>query len=147
MNLKCLVTGAAGFIGSHLSGRLAAEGYEVIGVNCFTDYYRRMAMMRNRKTFAFTAAFLCCLLLAGAVWAMSSANYAIQWDVIGSGGGPTSSASYVLKSTVGQAAIGASHSASYRLGAGYWYGVTALVPLPSAAYRIHLPIVMKQYTP
>jgi nucleoside-diphosphate-sugar epimerase len=41
MNLKCLVTGAAGFIGSHLSERLVAEGYEVIGVDCFTDYYPR----------------------------------------------------------------------------------------------------------
>ncbi len=34
-----LVTGAAGFIGSHLVERLLAEGVAVTGVDCFTDYY------------------------------------------------------------------------------------------------------------
>ncbi|HDH10000.1 MAG TPA: NAD-dependent epimerase/dehydratase family protein, partial [Chloroflexi bacterium] len=32
MASRCLVTGVAGFIGSHLAERLLAEGYEVIGV-------------------------------------------------------------------------------------------------------------------
>jgi nucleoside-diphosphate-sugar epimerase len=35
----CLVTGAAGFIGSHLCERLLRDGYRVIGVDAFTDYY------------------------------------------------------------------------------------------------------------
>jgi UDP-glucose 4-epimerase len=34
-----LVTGAAGFIGSHLVERLLGEGVTVTGVDCFTDYY------------------------------------------------------------------------------------------------------------
>jgi len=34
-----LVTGAAGFIGSHLTDRLLADGVRVTGVDCFTDYY------------------------------------------------------------------------------------------------------------
>jgi UDP-glucuronate 4-epimerase len=34
-----LVTGAAGFIGSHLIERLLADGVTVTGVDCFTDYY------------------------------------------------------------------------------------------------------------
>jgi UDP-glucuronate 4-epimerase len=37
--MKYLVTGAAGFIGSHLAEALAARGHDVIGVDCFTDYY------------------------------------------------------------------------------------------------------------
>jgi nucleoside-diphosphate-sugar epimerase len=37
--MKYLVTGAAGFIGSHLSEALQARGDEVVGLDCFTDYY------------------------------------------------------------------------------------------------------------
>jgi len=38
---RCLVTGAAGFIGSHLCEQLIAAGHEVVGVDCFTDFYSR----------------------------------------------------------------------------------------------------------
>jgi len=39
--MKALVTGAAGFIGSHLSERLLKDGFEVVGIDCFTDYYSK----------------------------------------------------------------------------------------------------------
>jgi len=45
--VKCLVTGAAGFIGSHLSRRLLGDGHDVTGVDCFTDYYPRWMKERN----------------------------------------------------------------------------------------------------
>jgi UDP-glucose 4-epimerase len=45
--VKCVITGAAGFIGSHLSERLVADGHEVVGVDCFLDYYPRPAKERN----------------------------------------------------------------------------------------------------
>jgi UDP-glucuronate 4-epimerase len=38
---RMLVTGAAGFIGSHLSERLIADGHAVTGVDSFSDHYAR----------------------------------------------------------------------------------------------------------
>jgi nucleoside-diphosphate-sugar epimerase len=37
--MNYLVTGAAGFIGSHLAEALVAQSHEVVCVDCFTDYY------------------------------------------------------------------------------------------------------------
>ena len=45
--MKALVTGAAGFVGSHVSEALLAQGAEVTGVDCFTDYYSRELKERN----------------------------------------------------------------------------------------------------
>jgi UDP-glucose 4-epimerase len=45
--VKVVVTGVAGFIGSHLAERLLADGHEVTGVDCFTDYYPRPVKERN----------------------------------------------------------------------------------------------------
>ncbi len=47
MGRKVVVTGASGFIGSHLCERLVANGDEVVGVDCFTDYYARATKERN----------------------------------------------------------------------------------------------------
>lgn len=38
---RALLTGAAGFVGSHLAERLLADGFEVTGIDSFTDYYPR----------------------------------------------------------------------------------------------------------
>ena len=37
--MRYVVTGAAGFIGSHLAEALAAGGHELVLIDCFTDYY------------------------------------------------------------------------------------------------------------
>src|SRR5437899_1088550 len=39
--MRCLVTGVAGFVGSHLAERLLADGHEVCGIDAFIDYYPR----------------------------------------------------------------------------------------------------------
>lgn len=45
--MRCVVTGCAGFIGSHLSEALVQRGHEVVGIDCFTDYYPRPAKESN----------------------------------------------------------------------------------------------------
>ena len=45
--MKCLVTGAAGFIGSHLCERLIKEGFKVVGIDNFMDYYTRSQKESN----------------------------------------------------------------------------------------------------
>ena len=45
--MKALVTGAAGFIGSHLTAALLDKGATVVGIDCFTDYYPRAIKERN----------------------------------------------------------------------------------------------------
>ncbi len=45
--MRALVTGCAGFIGSHLTESLLADGHEVLGVDCFNDNYRRAPKLAN----------------------------------------------------------------------------------------------------
>lgn len=44
---KVIVTGVAGFIGSNLTKRLLKEGYHVVGIDSFEDYYPRWIKERN----------------------------------------------------------------------------------------------------
>lgn len=46
---KCLVTGAAGFIGSHLVEKLVSSGFYVVGIDSFTNYYNQEQKERNIK--------------------------------------------------------------------------------------------------
>lgn len=45
--MRFVITGAAGFIGSHLSEALLADGHEVVGVDAFIDYYPREVKEAN----------------------------------------------------------------------------------------------------
>ena len=45
--MYALVTGCAGFVGSHLTEALLADGEDVIGVDCFNDNYGRREKLRN----------------------------------------------------------------------------------------------------
>ncbi|HEY6214376.1 MAG TPA: NAD-dependent epimerase/dehydratase family protein, partial [Vicinamibacterales bacterium] len=57
--MKALVTGCAGFIGSTLCEALIAQGHDVVGIDCFTDYYPRpmkecnLAALRGQPSFRF----------------------------------------------------------------------------------------------
>ena len=56
---KILVTGAAGFIGFHLSKRLCEEGWDVTGLDNLNDYYdinlklARLEQLTQYKNFKF----------------------------------------------------------------------------------------------
>jgi len=45
--MNVVVTGAAGFIGSHLCETLCASGVQVLGIDCITDYYDPLEKQRN----------------------------------------------------------------------------------------------------
>ena len=46
-HMRALVTGCAGFIGSHLTESLLEDGCEVVGVDCFNGNYARREKLRN----------------------------------------------------------------------------------------------------
>ena len=57
---KVLITGAAGFIGYHLSQRLISQGIEVYGIDNMNDYYdvglkkTRLSKLKQNENFSFT---------------------------------------------------------------------------------------------
>jgi hypothetical protein len=94
--------------------------------------------MRKRLLVAIVVVLLGGLLLAQIALAMSSTNYKLDWftPLTTGGSGAMSSANYAANITVGQTVRGASASASYQAGLGYWYGA-------GGAYRVFLPLVLK----
>jgi len=57
--MKVMVTGAAGFIGYHVSKRLLVQGDEILGVDNLNDYYdvslkeARLAQIQGHRGFSF----------------------------------------------------------------------------------------------
>ncbi len=47
--MRAIVTGCAGFIGSHLAERLVADGWDVLGIDGFTPYYDRADKVANLR--------------------------------------------------------------------------------------------------
>ncbi|MHB8469831.1 MAG: NAD-dependent epimerase/dehydratase family protein [Gaiellaceae bacterium] len=48
--MRYVVTGAAGFMGSHLAETLTLAGHEVVGIDCFTDYYALADKEENARS-------------------------------------------------------------------------------------------------
>ena len=71
--MKCMVTGAAGFIGSHLCERLVQDGHDVVGIDAFIPYYPRsikdanLAPLQSQRGFTFHPLDLRTDSLAGAL--------------------------------------------------------------------------------
>ncbi len=84
------------------------------------------------------------LLLVGTgmiVMAQTSAQFDLGWNVLGSGGGASSSASYQMRGTIGQglASPPVLSSANFSVSSGYWAPGTETAP----EFHIYLPIVVK----
>jgi nucleoside-diphosphate-sugar epimerase len=47
--VRYVVTGAAGFIGSHLANTLVEQGHTVVGIDCFTDFYDAAEKQENAR--------------------------------------------------------------------------------------------------
>lgn len=86
--------------------------------------------------------FLLIFLLAGVVWAGSSAHYAVDWQVMSGGGAPAASGSgeVTLNGSVGQTAIGPSVGGDYKLGAGYWYSAEQ-----EEGGGVYLPLILRSH--
>ena len=95
-------------------------------------------MKRWKRWLVVLAACAVCAALAGVVWAQTSPGHDLSWHVVGSGGADMASAGHVVRSTLGQLAIGPASSPEHEVGSGYWYGATRL-------YRVYLPVVVKGY--
>ncbi|HEX9926697.1 MAG TPA: hypothetical protein VGD99_28885 [Anaerolineae bacterium] len=87
--------------------------------------------------------FVLVLMLGTTVLAQTSAGFNLEWHVIGSGGGESSSAGYQVKGTIGQsiASQPASGSANFTVSSGYWFGDTG--PAGTTGTGIYLPIIFK----
>lgn len=55
--MKILVTGAAGFIGSHLTERLVRDGHQVVGLDNFDPFYDRKLKEANLRQVGESGAF------------------------------------------------------------------------------------------
>jgi len=74
------------------------------------------------KKYSFIFVILGCLALAQVSFAaMSSTNYKIPSDVLGSGGDDSSSTNYKVNDTLGETIVGPSSSTNYKAQQGFWY--------------------------
>ncbi|MBC7228128.1 MAG: hypothetical protein H5T61_13020 [Thermoflexales bacterium] len=91
--------------------------------------------MRKCKMLVLAAVLVCSMLLVSV--ALANGSPAIDWSVIGGGGGHAEAAPYALDSTIGQPVAGRVAYSPYDLCSGFWCGV--------AGYKVYLPLVLRNY--
>lgn len=82
--MRVLVTGCAGFIGSHVAEELVRHRYEVIGIDCFTPYYPRVIKEYNlvglmsNASFRLIEADISCMTVDQVISLLSGVKYVIH---------------------------------------------------------------------
>jgi hypothetical protein len=95
--------------------------------------------MSKRKITVLVAAFLCSLLLFLTGVALANGTPAIDWKVIGGGGGlHDQPVPYALGGTIGQAVVGTATEPGFELCSGFWCRA-------AVEYKVYLPLVMRNY--
>jgi hypothetical protein len=95
-----------------------------------------MKITRAMKRTAILLALAALLLLTGV--ALANGTPAIDWDVIGGGGGHVEAGVYALDGTIGQAVVGTATDTGSELCSGFWCGA-------AVEYKIYLPLVLRNY--
>jgi hypothetical protein len=95
--------------------------------------------MSKTRLIPITLLALLLLLLASGALAASTAQYAVDWQVLSAGGAPAASSSghVSMNGTLGQTAIGPSSGSQASLWAGFWYSIK------QAVLDFFLPIVLR----
>jgi hypothetical protein len=104
-------------------------------------------MMKTLIPISVTISLLAALILGATAHAdggMSSEGYIISWAVMGSGGGTMESENYSMKGTLAQTSMGVSCSQNFRMGSGFWFGISGHLPPCWDFTHSFLPIVLQE---
>jgi hypothetical protein len=84
------------------------------------------------------------LLAGGTVLSQSSADFTVNWSVIGGGGGESATAGYRLEGTIGQSpAHSTSAGSNYRVEGGFWAAFSGVDAPSGPGGSLFLPLVVK----
>lgn len=103
--------------------------------------------MKKLRIVSFGLAVLLIMLLAQVAGAGSSANYAINWQVLSGGGAPASAGTITLNGSLGQTAVGLASNSTLGVSSGYWSGIDNQVAPAPGFGPIYLPLITKNPQP
>lgn len=95
--------------------------------------------MKKVRIVSLGLAALLVLLLVQVAGAGSSANYAINWQVLSGGGAPAGAGNVTLNGSMGQPVIGLTSTGNTQIRSGYWYGITTSGP---GGEDLYLPVIL-----
>ena len=102
--------------------------------------------MRRHRLLAVLLPLLAVMLMAEVAISQTSPNFSLEWGLLNSGGSARQSANTQVQDTLGQWTSGRASSANARIEAGFWYGIVALSPTPTATSTTR-PSVTPSKTP